>query len=235
MQKTVYLESIDSEIIVARRKGARSMRLSLRSDGKIRLTIPYGIPEIIALKFLNSKKQWIKEHAKPKVLISDGAHIGKSHRLVIERRGVDKPRTRILCNEIIITIANNNSADSDEVQQIIRKACEKALKIEANTLLAQRLEFLSVKYKINYKSVSMKKLKSRWGSCDSNKNIVLNIYLIQLDWKIIDYVLAHELTHTLHQHHQSDFWQALKNIMPDYKERRTKLKEFPTNVISTNF
>lgn len=235
MQKSIYFESIDSDVIISRRRGTRNLRLSIRSDGRVRLTIPYGVSQNFAEKFIAEKAEWINKHKKTRHVLRDGMHIGKSHRLVIEKGLNDVVKTRISHNEVKIKIPSYLSEEDAEVQDKTLKACEKALKQQAEILLPQRLEFLSNKHDISYKSINVKKFKSRWGSCDSKKNIILNIYLMQIDWNLIDYVILHELTHTLHQHHQQDFWDELAKILPNYKELRKELKTHPTNVFATNF
>lgn len=235
MIKKIYVESVGSEIAVARRKGTRNLRLSIRSDGRIRLSIPYGVSERYAERFLNDKADWIKQHFRPAISLTDGMHIGKAHRLRFVKDSGDRIKTRIKQNEVIITIPANMNENSAEVQAKALATCEKALKKEAEKLLPQRLEHLSKKHDIDFASLKVKKLKSRWGSCDSHKNIILNTYLMQIDWGLIDYVILHELTHTIHQHHQADFWQSLGQICPDYKNLRKQIKAHPTNVFGTNF
>ena len=235
MTKEYYVESADSEVSIARRKGTRSLRLSVRSDGRIRLTIPYGVTERYAIRFLEEKSDWIRKHKKHIVPLRNGQHVGKSYRLYITQGDYDSVKTRIKHNEIHIKIPVSEHETTSTVQAKIQIAAEKALKAEAARLLPQRLDFLSDKYNLPYKSVTIKKLKSRWGSCDTHNNIALNTYLTQLDWKLIDYVLLHELVHTEHKHHQIDFWNQLEQLLPDYKERRRELKTKPTNVIATNF
>lgn len=220
---------------IARRRGTRNLRLSIRSDGRIRLSIPYGISERQAHDFLASKLEWIRQHHEPRQLLGDGHHVGKSHRLRIIRKDTDKIRSRLHDNEILIHIPMQASEDDEAVQSAAHKAAERALKKEAEHLLPQRLEQLSKTHDIAYRSLSVRKLKSRWGSCDTYNNIVLNIYLIQLDWRLIDYVMLHELTHTRHKHHQPEFWQTLERTLPDFKQRRKDLKTFPTSIIGTDF
>lgn len=233
MQKSIYVESLGLEIILARRKGTRSLRLAVKSDGTIRLSIPYLVTEKQAIKFIDQKADWIAKHHKKPIIIPNRAHIGKSHRLVIEVVSVPIIKTRLTTNTITIKLPHNVESSSVQAQKAIRKACERALKKESENLLPQRLETLSKQHNISYKSCTVKKLKSRWGSCDSYKNITLNIYLIQLDWQLIDYVILHELTHTIHQHHQPEFWKYLENIMPDNKQRRKILKQMPTDILVT--
>ena len=235
MQKTIYVESINHDVVLARRKGTRSLRLAIKSDGTIRLSIPYLVSERQALKFIEQKSEWIAQHHKKQNILEPNSHIGKSHRLIFEQSDVKTIKTRLSTNLLIIKFPLDSEWSSTLVQKSARKACERALKKESENLLPQRLETLSKHFNISYKSCTVKKLKSRWGSCDSNKNITLNIYLIQLDWKLIDYVLAHELAHTIHQHHKSDFWSYLESLQPDCKERRKLLKQMPTDILPTSF
>jgi predicted metal-dependent hydrolase len=122
-----------------------------------------------------------------------------------------------------------------KVQSAMKKVAEKALGLEAERLLPQRLETLAQKYNCTYASVTTRKLTSRWGSCDSRKQITLSIYLMQLSWELIDYVIIHELAHTTHQHHQADFWEEVERMLPSWKTLRKELKSKPTDVFATNF
>ncbi len=235
MQKSVYVESLGYDVVIARRKGTKSMRLSIKSDGTVRLSIPYGVSEAFAHRFLIEKSDWISKHHKPKVLLQNGTHIGKSHTLIFEHTDTATIKTRLQPNKIFIKLPPNIEWDNPEAQTKARKTAEKALTVESKHLLPQRLETLSKKHSIPYTRCDVKKLKSRWGSCDTRNVITLNIYLMQLDWSLIDYVLLHELTHTIHKHHQKEFWSYLENILPDYKERRKLLKSMPTDIKSTVF
>lgn len=235
MQKTVFVEAIGEDVIISRRKGTRNMRLSIRSDGRIRLNIPHKVNDNMAYKFLIEKSEWIKKHQKQSIVLRDGDRIGKSHILRFESTEGDNIRTRLSGNEIIIRLPGSVNPSTAEAQKKIKQACDKALLKEASNLLPQRLEVLSKKYDIPYKSCKVKKLKSRWGSCDTNNDIILNSYLIQLSWPLIDYVILHELTHTQHRHHQPDFWQALEAVLPDYKQRRKEIKQKATEISATTF
>lgn len=235
MQKTIYVESLGYDIIVARRKGTRSIRIAIKSDGTIRLTVPFMVSEAQALKFLEQKIDWIQEHHKKPVILQPETHIGKSHRLVFENSNVSEIKTRLTTNTVTVKLPQDIDWKDIKSQSAARKAAERALKKEAEKLLPQRLETLAVQHGIAYKSCAIKKLKSRWGSCDSHKNIVFNMYLIQLDWRLIDYVILHELTHTIHQHHKAEFWNQLEQLLPDAKSRRKELKQMPTNILPTSF
>lgn len=233
MQKIIYVEDINSDVVIARRKGTRSIRISIGSGNRIRLAVPYVIPEKLAIKFLLDKRDWILEHKKTLNVLRDGAHIGKFHVLSMTNEDIEKPKSRITKTEIKIKLPNSSTVTEKSNQDYIVKICDKALKIQADNLLPQRVKHLSQKHNIPFKSVSSKKLKSRWGSCDGQKNIILNIYLMQLDWRLIDYVILHELTHTIHHNHSADFWNYLDNLIEDSKERKKELKSYQTTVFAT--
>lgn len=104
------------------------------------------------------------------------------------------------------------------VQKAAQTASIRALKKEAGQLLPQRLRTLAMQTGFTYKSVGVKQLKSRWGSCTHQKEITLNLFLMQLPWRLIDYVLLHELTHTKVMRHGPPFWKELEKHVPRAKQ-----------------
>ena len=69
----------------------------------------------------------------------------------------------------------------------------------------------------------IKKMKRRWGSCSPNNLITLNTELIAAHPKCIEYVIYHELCHTIHLDHSKDFYNALERMIPNYEEQKYKL------------
>ena len=82
------------------------------------------------------------------------------------------------------------------------------------------------KYGFIYKQVSIRNQKSRWGSCSINNNISLNIQLMGLPHKLIDYVLLHELVHTLVKNHSVLFWNTLNKYVRNAKNLDKDLKKY---------
>jgi predicted metal-dependent hydrolase len=74
--------------------------------------------------------------------------------------------------------------------------------------------------------VQIRKLTARWGSCSSAKVITLSYYLMQLPWPLIDYVLLHELSHTEHMNHGSDFWGKFESVLPGAKVLRKEIRTY---------
>jgi predicted metal-dependent hydrolase len=66
--------------------------------------------------------------------------------------------------------------------------------------------------------------KSRWGSCSAKKSLNFSWRLMMADDEVIDYVVVHELAHIKEMNHSPAFWAIVSSVLPDYKQRQTKLK-----------
>jgi len=85
-------------------------------------------------------------------------------------------------------------------------------------------KILSLKYGFEVKKVSVRKQKSRWGSCSSKGTISLNDRLIEHREEVIDYVIIHELSHLVHMNHSPKFWALVQKHCPNYKLLKRQLK-----------
>jgi hypothetical protein len=116
-------------------------------------------------------------------------------------------------------------ASHPEVQKAALSASMRAMRLEAAKLLPGRLQELAERYGFTFNSVQIKQLKGRWGSCDSKKHIVLNLFLMQLPWHLIDYVLLHELVHTEQLNHGDGFWRRFLSCEPRAKLYRSQIRK----------
>ena len=99
-------------------------------------------------------------------------------------------------------------------------------RISARQTLIERLDKLAEKHGFTYNKVTIRNQKTRWGSCSIENNISLNIKLILLPEELMDYVILHELVHTLVKNHGKDFWAKLGNYVPDPKEKVSQLRKY---------
>ena len=90
--------------------------------------------------------------------------------------------------------------------------------------LRERLDYFSNLMGLEFRDLKIKKLKSRWGSCNSKKEITLNSNLLKIDKKFIDYVVVHELAHLKYMNHSKDFHNLVKIYLEDSDILRKKLK-----------
>ena len=222
-----FLLANNQPINIYKRRTNRSLRLSVSSNGDIRVSIPLWASYASGLAFAQSRQAWIIDQIKPTAVLASGQPIGKAHHLQIySTTGTTKVRSRVVGTMVVVSHPSALAADSPEVQHSAEAASVRALRREAESLLPQRLATLATAHGFSYKSVTIKRLKSRWGSCDQHTNIVLNLFLMQLPWECIDYVLLHELTHTRVLHHGPDFWSAMAQVLPSLPRLRKAMREF---------
>ena len=97
----------------------------------------------------------------------------------------------------------------------------------ARAHLIQRLQVLSRKTGFTCNNVAVKHMTSRWGSCSAKNNISLNMELIRLPAKLVDYVILHELVHTRIKNHSQAFWDQLSELIGDAKTLDRQLNQYP--------
>jgi predicted metal-dependent hydrolase len=218
------------QVMIYKRRGNRSLRLSIGSGGEVRVSMPYWLPYKAGEQFALSKADWIIEHriAEPAAL-QHGQQIGKAHHLrFIASIDATRVTTRLKLSQVEVTHPMRVTPQDSAVQKAAHAAAIRALRKEAEQLLPYRLKQLAERDGFTYNSVGIKHLKSRWGSCTSQKDITLNLYLMQLPWHLIDYVIFHELTHTKVMQHGAPFWQELERHVPGAKALRKEIGTYHT-------
>lgn len=222
------------KVIVVKKKGIKRVNMRLSYNGDIKISIPYLLPYASAYSFAKSHKQWIlKQKAKVKEYnFYDNMAIGKKHTLVFVDS--DKLGSRISNNIINIKLAPSSKLSDDDVILKIKQAIKRALTLEAKEYLQIRTNQLANIYDYKFSDISVKPMKTRWGHCSNQQNIVYNIYLMMLDDPLIDYVICHELAHTKHMNHSTEFWNEVSRTTPNYKALKNDLKQLQANIGSVN-
>jgi predicted metal-dependent hydrolase len=95
---------------------------------------------------------------------------------------------------------------------------------QATQLFESRLHHFAPQLGVRWRKFSLSSANTRWGSASSDGGIRLNWRLIHHPLPIIDYVVAHELSHLRVMNHSPDFWDTVASVLPDYRDRRSALK-----------
>jgi predicted metal-dependent hydrolase len=230
--KTFELQPI-GRLTVVKNRANRNVRITISPEGKVRISIPYYAPYKVGIDFARSRSDWIIKHAIKPMLISHGQTIGKRSVIYFKKQTNNSLRitTRIQGDKIVISYPLGISFTNELVQTAAKSAAIKAIKKDALSLLPARVKILSDNYSLPVNKVKIKRLKSRWGSCDREANITLNLFLIQLPEELVDYVILHELAHTKQLNHSPQFWSFLEQISPDVKILRKRLKNYRPELI----
>ena len=98
------------------------------------------------------------------------------------------------------------------------------LKALAKCVLPKKVEYYGRVMGLSYQSVKITSAKTRFGSCSGKNSICFSYHLMRYPEEAVDYVVVHELAHTVHHDHSKKFWTLVAKYMPDYKQRQKLLK-----------
>lgn len=125
-----------------------------------------------------------------------------------------------------LTILNHKAIlfvpESKRGQEInlLEKELRKLLRKKLNQILVQYSKLLGVKYN----RVSIKKHRSKWGSCSHKNNLNFNLALLSLPGDTMRYAVLHELVHLIEKKHTKKFWLIVGSLIPDYKKHEKILE-----------
>ena len=199
---------------------AKYIRISLKPSGMIRVTVPKRASMKEAMAFVETKMDWIiraksriKTHEQRcTVFMPDTVFSTQSRQLQLIPWKSEQFRYQLSKDALKIFYPTDSDLPSDHVQEIIRAFIIRTLRKEAREYLPLRTEQLAAIHGFTYQGVAVKNVSSRWGSCSERNHINLNIHLVRLPEHLSDYVILHELTHTVHKNHSALFWNHLNTI-----------------------
>ncbi len=90
----------------------------------------------------------------------------------------------------------------------------------------ERMSVYNTPYRFLWNRVSVKNMKSRWGSCSSKKNLSFHYRLLFLPMELADYVIVHELCHLREMNHSPQFWTLVGETIPTYRACRKRLRQY---------
>lgn len=212
-----------------KRSHRRSVVAKIRRDGVIEVKAPLLYRESNMLVFLNQHRRWIFNHFdrlqnadnQQKKYISGEIHnyLGKQYTLQVFES--EKNSVFIEGNSLII---NSKYPENQEyLEVLLNKWYRNQAKIVFSNLLPPIIEKFR-KYNVAPAKISIRDMRSRWGSCSRKGNISLNLQLIKLNENCIRQVMVHEMCHLVYFNHQAGFHALMDEMMPDWKLWKKDLK-----------
>ncbi|MBQ9470374.1 MAG: M48 family metallopeptidase [Bacteroidales bacterium] len=191
---------------------AQRVAIYINREGRISVTIPHRCPFHDAEDFLLSKlhvlvaKRNAIEQQRQNRLIQSPINT-RLHELKI----APAPALGIRRSEGLVIVEHppHLPPTAPEVQQLARSALTEIYRAEAKAMLPLRTNALAMQHGFRYNKVTIRNTRTRWGSCSASNNISLSLNLMQLPDHLVDYVILHELCHTVVKNHSNDFWQLL--------------------------
>ena len=97
---------------------------------------------------------------------------------------------------------------------------------EARIIIPEGVKYFAKIIGVTYGQITIRHQKTRWGSCSSSGNLNFNCMLMATSPELIDYVVVHELCHRKQMNHSPLFWKEVEEILPDYRNLRSRLREY---------
>ena len=218
------------------RLGRNIKYLSLRmgQDEKLFINIPYGCSQKQVYDFLENNQTWI-EQTKQKINLKnknikklfsiDSTIATKFFKINIRKSPNSKLVNRLEGKEVDLAVP-----DGVDLDLIVNRTLLIIYELESIEYLPKRVDYLAKKFNFQYRELKFRNNVSNWGSCSQDNNISLNIKLMQASWEAIDYVILHELCHTIEKNHSARFWQLVENVCPDYKNLKEELSKYSKRI-----
>ena len=214
------------------RRQRKTMMIRLHPDMLIEVLAPTELGLDKIYEWVQKKTPWIlrkinlfkqSQPLRPKPLYQDGEihlYLGQQYHLKIEH--CVKSGVAISDNAIVL------SSHFPNKPMLTKKLLDAWFIKEAKEKFDERLRLALQLFQnpetVAPKMVNVRRLSSRWGSMSSRGSMTLNARLIHASIECIDYVIVHELCHRIHFHHGKEFWDLVQSLMPDWKNRKKKLR-----------
>jgi predicted metal-dependent hydrolase len=219
------------------RVDARTKRYKVRiTRGQIFGIMPANGETRILTYFIISKREEIKailaRTAKPKIFFDENSRkLSDALNLNIHRDDRRSFKVNLDGDTLHIACPLDTIFSDESVQNILKKIIEDALKLRGSQILLRRTKELADKFNFSFSEVIVTKTKSRWGSCSRKKEIRLTASLLLLPAHLCDYVILHELCHTIHFNHGEKFWE-LMDVVTDNRTSalRRELRLYTTGI-----
>lgn len=216
----------DYSIIKSNRK---TICITVKNDLSIEVRAPLKMKQSDIESFVLSKQSWIDKTVK-KLESAKKADFAYGSKI------------NFLGDELTVTAAQIKDARIHQnlllmpdglTEDKIKEKTVEFYKAHADTYLPERVKEISQMTGMKYSSLLINKAKTHWGSCTADR-IHLSCFLMAAKEETIDYVIIHELAHTVHHNHSAAFWALVKTNCPEYNTRRSELRALAHKTANLN-
>ena len=198
----------DRPVIVSFRRNSRAKRIILRLTRDVTgviVTVPKNVSTARAQAFVEKSVPWISKHLKqrtPRTILGPGS--------IVPLRGIphEVHATTARRGNITIDPATRRILVPGDPRHLSRRL-QDWLKAQAKADLAAASQRYAKSMAVNFRRISIRDQKSRWGSCSASGDLSYNWRLILAPSHILDYVAAHEVAHRQHMNHGPKFWRLV--------------------------
>jgi predicted metal-dependent hydrolase len=208
-----------TEYTLMRSPRARRVRVSVETDGAVRVTLPRRAPLRAADEAVRELAPWIERRRR--ALARAAAELARTPGTVpylgAELRLVPQPgRTRVHRRGDALLVPATGAAD----------AIERWYRRTARGEIAPRLDAAVARAGTSYTRLTIRGQKTRWGSCSQSGAMSFNWRLLLAPEPVLDYVVEHEVCHLEVMDHSPRFWALLESRVPDWRDHAGWLRRY---------
>ena len=214
--------------IIKRSTRARYTRLEMRRETGLVVVIPrsYHIDRLRDL--LQEKQDWIlrkfsiygkRQRLSANNEIKSGdfiPYLGRKLKVLTAENTGEYDRVTLEWDRVIVSTSGKKQPGM---------ILEQWYRIQAAELIKEKLAKWSSRLQVSYHKVTIRKQRTRWGSCSRHGNLSFNWQLLMAPEPVIDYVIVHELAHLKEMNHSKRFWQLVAEHCPRWRAHKKWLRE----------
>lgn len=214
-----YIHMNPNKIIRSKRK---TLSLTINENAELIIRAPKRLSIEKIQDFINEKENWINR--KKRLIENQIKDVTSNHNKLLYLGDLFPINVEQNASKELFFTGEEfiaNSIEPDSLSLSIKKWYKNKFK----EIALPRVAYFANKHNLMVNQVRIKNQKTMWGSCSSKNNINLNYLLLMAPMGVIDYVIVHELVHTIHRNHSTDFWDSVESIMPEFQEHKRWLKK----------
>lgn len=215
----------------------KTLAIHVHPDGRVTVDAPEGALQNEIEVAVRKRARWIIKQQRafarrpapptPRQYVSGESHfyLGRQYRLKVQQSATRYEVVKMQRGRIVVSVQDTTNRDR------VRQLLEDWYRRRAQVVVQERIDAWYPKlerFDIPYPQVTLRAMRSRWGSCTTSGTITLNPRLIQVPKDCIDYVIVHELCHLKEHNHSPQFYRLLSATMPDWKLRKDRLERWAT-------
>jgi predicted metal-dependent hydrolase len=214
-----------TEYTLRRSPRARRVRVSVESDGAVRVTLPRRAPLRAADEAVRELTPWIQRRRR--ALARAAAEIARTpgtvpylgyELVIVPERG----RTRVHRRGDALLVPAGAEREA---------ALERWYRRAARAEIAPRLDAAVARAGTSYKRLTIRGQRTRWGSCSTSGALSFNWRLLLAPEPVLDYVIEHEVCHIEVMDHSARFWALLESRVPDWREHARWLRRYGSTLV----
>ena len=217
--------------VVRRETRQKTVSLVVDPDDSITVVVPERVRDREIAEFVSAKSSWIRKKLeqneklrtlRPVRPLAAGTKIlfrGQEYLLSVSHG--KRAGARLVNDRLEVTLGGGAVAVEDALRSAL-----KAWYIEQGRIaFPERVGFFAQAIGVHPGPVSVRWMRSRWGSCSNSGRLSLNGRLMLAPPAVLDYVIVHELCHLVELNHSPAFWRLVSDAMPGFRVHRHWLRE----------